>query len=230
MNLPFASVKDVIDELHECRFRHLNRLFYNWADAVNTNQAWLTATSEKRGVKYAKFKVFQDASYTGDDHFFCGINLEKGLVVPAGVAAANDIMDKTWFWHRFVDFSNGPFADRVEKACKESKHDLKLFVSVGTLGDSKDNAYVVFDVLGRDLKQEESGGSVSVLGGLPGAKSIAEFSDELKMLNSGGTLNFYWMDVVAGQLFTSDTSGPDDLDRCADMLAPFEDWLPQFSK
>jgi hypothetical protein len=135
-------------------------------------------------------------------------------------------MDKTWFWHRFLDVANVPLASAIAQATEATGETMQVYIACATptQGLDHDRASVLFDVQSPKLfrRKNEPGGGI--LSGVAASKDIAELATALRAI-SGALTRWQWIDVIVGAFFTRNPFGPDDIDKCAAMLQPFRPWM-----
>ncbi|MEO8496479.1 MAG: hypothetical protein ABI614_15530 [Planctomycetota bacterium] len=222
MNLPYETVQDAVAKLRVRHFPGLHPLPYNRFETERSQHWWLSPTSERAAFRYGKAIFTTNEAWGGAGDVFCGFNVEKG-VLHKGDWYESNIMTEDWFWHRFLDLANAPVFSAAEEAADAIGTKLQLCVDCGTLVSSKWDM-LMFDIDGTQLLQRAYQPIENTLDGMKGVTNFAEFADALRALDGTPTA-WHWIDVLVGTWFTRDASGPDDTDKCAALLKPFQSWI-----
>lgn len=223
MNLPYKSVEDVANVLKVRYFPGFRVLPYNRFDLKHSQHWWLSPASENPAFRYGKVMCTTNDAWTGEGRVFCGFNVEKG-VLHEGDWAKTNVMDNTWFWHRFLKLANEPLVTAVSDAARAVDGNIQVFVAAGVLVTGAQWSHVLFDTDGGRLATVDYQPGDGLLAKVATNTSIPDFADALRTLD-GPTTAWQWIDVLIGQSFTLDTDEPDDTDACAAMLKSFETWM-----
>ena len=223
-NLPYDSVRDLAIAIQKRRFSDFKLLPYNRFDVSHSNLVWLSPTSDNPGYAFGKVVVSSDDPWPGSGTFFCGYNVEKGLLNKLA-GRSNQQMNGSWYWHRFLKNAGTPLADLIESAKTASGLDLQIYVASGPMSDFNAWNRVLFDVDGHSLTATGVTDAPDILTDLSQCTDITQFETELNNL-SGTSGSFYWVDVLIGACFSKDKAGSDDMDQCTAILETFEPWMP----
>jgi len=223
MNLPYTTVQDLVVDMKAKYFDGFYVLPYNRFDVDHSQHWWLSPTSDKAAFRYAKAMFTTEESWVDPGSVFCGFNVEKGVLHEGGWNK-NAVMDETWFWHRFLDLAGHPLAGIIEEASTAAGANLQLFVSAGTLTPNAEWPRVLFDIAGTTLSRQHYRPCDGKLADVAACTDLSGFAAAIRSLDGTPTA-WEWADVLIGMPFTLDPNGPDNLDRCAAMLKPFERWM-----
>ncbi len=221
--LPYETVQDAIASLRKIYFPRFHVLPYNRFDVEHSPHWWLSPTQERAAFRHGKAMFTTSEEWVDPGHVFVGLNVEKG-VLQAGDWRANEVMDKSWFWHRFVTLANKPLVTAIEQACEAIDSNLQIYVDCGVLGGGSRFEWLLFDVESHCLRPKWYERRDGLLSRLAASTDFGGFSDALRALDGSPTA-WHWIDVLVGTSFTLNASGPDNTGKCADMLHPFRPWM-----
>ena len=228
MNLSYGTVQDLAADMKKYYFSGFHSLPYNRFNVETSQHYWLSPTSEKAAFPYSKAAFTKNDEWVEAGHVFCGFNVEKGVLHEADWPRSN-VMDDSWFWHRFLDLANSPLASLAEKASAAIDGNLQIFITAGIMATGHDGANAMFEIDDSELKLVSHKTGDGILRDLSRSSNFAELADSLRALD-GKPTEWYWIDFHLGTFFTLDPTGPNHLDRCAAMLKPFEPWILSSAK
>jgi hypothetical protein len=223
LNLPHATVQDAIAKLREIYFPGFHVLPYNRFDVNHSPHWWLSPSREKAAFRHGKVMFTTSDDWVEPGHVFVGFNVEKGILQAAG-GRPNEVMDGTWFWHRFLTLANVPLAAAIEQAHEAMGGTVQIYVNGGVLGGGSRFESLLFDVELHRLRPKRYERRDGILAGLAASTDFGQFSDALRALDGAGTA-WHWMDILVGSSFTLNANGPDNTGKCAAMLHPFRQWM-----
>jgi len=223
MNFPFDNARELVVTLRKRHFPGYYGLPYNRFEIDNSKHWWLSPTSEKAAFKYGKALFTTDDSWVRGGEVFCGFNVEKG-VEAEGSWNSNNLMNDSWFWHRFLEVAHTQFVPVVEAAREAVKENLKMYIASGIPVQGEKWDRVVFEINDASLTVEEYEQGNQSLSGISNCSNITELADALQEL-SGPKSAWHWIDIIVGRSFTLDVNGDDNTDDCAAMLKCFENWM-----
>ena len=223
LNLPHETVQDAVASLRKTYFPRFHVLPYNRFDVEHSPHWWLSPTKEKAAFRHGKAMFTTNEDWVVPGHVFVGFNVEKG-VLQAGGGRANEVMDETWFWHRFVTLANTPLVTAIEQAREAIGSNLQIYVDCGVLGGGSRFEWLLFDVESHHLRPKRYERRDGILSRLAASTDFGGFSDALRALDGSPTA-WHWLDVLVGASFTLAASGPDNTGKCAALLHPFRPWM-----
>ena len=223
MNLPYTNARDVVHALKVRHFPGFHSLPYNRYEPDKSPHWWLSPTGDNPAFRVGKAMLTTSEGWVEDGKLFCGFNIEKGLETDMA-STRSEIMQKDWFWHRFIDIADTPLATAIEEAESAIGENLELVVS-GIINQGESWACVTFDHEDGKLNQSKYIKGNGDIARLAECRSLSELAGEFRKLVGNAAAAWMWLDVVIGKTFTLDPNGTDDLDRCAAMLKPFGRWM-----
>ncbi|MGO8750019.1 MAG: hypothetical protein ACLQNE_29075 [Thermoguttaceae bacterium] len=225
MNLAYRTIQDAVSAVRTRYFPGYHMLPYNRFHADHSQHWWLSPGGEKVAYRYGKAMFTTSARWTDPGSIFCGFCVEKGVLCSTGGNSHGVIM-RDWFWHRFVDLANEPFASRIEEARDGLGCNLSICVDSGIAASGAQWGHVILDVDGKDLVCRPSSDSKddAVLATLASCTNFLEFAAAIKSLNTKER-GWHWVDVLVGHAFSLDPDGPNEMERLAAMLKPFQPWM-----
>lgn len=183
---------------------------------------WLSPARQNPAFRLGKLRFTTNDEWVGEGRVFCGFDVEKG-VLHEGDWPKTNIMDDTWFWHRFLNLANGPLEAAIEEAATAVAGKVQVFVATGMLVEGARWAHVLLDAHEHGLSTVGYWPADGTLAKVATCTTLPEFADALRALDGPATA-WQWLDLLIGQSITLDPDGPDDTDACAGMLKPFDAW------
>lgn len=223
MNLPYKSAREIVRALKERHFPGFHALPYNRHEPDKSRFWWLSPTGDNPAFRIAKATVTIDDNLIGEDLGFCGFNVEKGLETDLA-SKPSEVLKDDWFWHRFLELANLPLTAAVEEAEAACGEQLEIRVA-GILNQGESVAHVTLRHDAGRLTREGYIEDKKQLATVAAAENFASFTDALRGLTGTKESTWLWIDLTIGTTFTRESAGPDDLDRAAAMLKPFERWM-----
>ena len=145
MNLRYATIQELAADMRVRYFPDFHSLPYNRFNVKTSPHYWLSPTSEKAAFPYAKAVFTTNHDWVEAGHVFCGFNIEKGVLHEADWPRTN-LMDASWFWHRFLDLANVPLSSVAEEAAEAVDGKLQIFMTAGIMSPGHDWANVRFEI------------------------------------------------------------------------------------
>ena len=191
---------------------------------LHSQQSRLSPTKEKVAFPYGKVIATTDDAWVEPGEVFCGFSVEKGLgpEAEAAVTKKTEIMDDKWFWHRFLELANVPFASAAEASGTAIDGPVYVFVAMGPLAKGAKWDRLLFRAEPSGLTQVWYHRHNDRLSALSTSTTFESLAMALRGLDS---CVWEWVDVLAGAFFTQHHDGPNDLDKCAALLMPFRSWM-----